>query len=362
MKITELQTDFYRIPLPVALSDATHGKITHFDLITARVTTSDGNEGVGYTFTPGTGGAAIHALVNQDLRDVILGQDARRIEYLWDRMWWHVHFAGRGGALVFAISAIDIALWDLASKAANEPWWRFLGGHKNRVEAYAGGVDLHFTLDALMVQTAGFLDQGFNAIKMKVGQKKLSEDVERVAKIREVLGSDLPLMVDANMGWRVDEAIRGARALAEYNVYWLEEPTIPDNYAGHAKIAREGGVPIATGENLRTIYEFEHMIRYGEIAFPEPDVAICGGVTKWLKVAKLAEANNLPVTSHGVHDLHVHLLSAVPNASFLEVHMFGLEKYIHHPLEIEDGFAIAPDRPGHGVEFNWEAMKPHIIS
>jgi L-alanine-DL-glutamate epimerase-like enolase superfamily enzyme len=362
MKITELQTDFYRIPLPVALSDATHGTITHFDLVTARVTTSDGNEGVGYTFTPGTGGAAIHALVNQDLRDVILGQDARRIEYLWDRMWWHVHFAGRGGALVFAISAIDIALWDLAGKAANEPWWRFLGGHSNRVEAYAGGVDLHFTLDALMIQTAGFLDQGFHAIKMKVGRKKLSEDVERVAKIREVLGSDLPLMVDANMGWRVDEAIRGARAFAEHNVYWLEEPTIPDDYAGHAKIAREGGVPIATGENLRTIHEFEHMIRYGEIAFPEPDVAICGGVTNWLKVAKLAEANNLPVTSHGVHDLHVHLLSAVPNASFLEVHMFGLEKYIRHPLEIEDGFAIAPDRPGHGVEFDWEAMKPHIIS
>jgi L-alanine-DL-glutamate epimerase-like enolase superfamily enzyme len=362
MTIKDLHTNFYRIPLPVVLSDSTHGEITHFDLITARIVTDDGLEGVGYTFTPGTGGSAIHALIEHDLHDCLIGQDPRRIEHLWNRMWWHVHFAGRGGAVVFAISAIDIALWDLAAKAADEPWWRFLGGDDNRVHAYAGGVDLHFTLDALVKQTEGFLDQGFRAIKMKVGRDHLSEDLERVAHIRNLLGPDLPLMVDANMGWRVDEAIRGARAFAEHNVYWLEEPTIPDDYAGHAQIAREGGVPIATGENLRTLHEFEHMIRYGEIAFPEPDVAICGGVTTWLKIARLAEANNLPVTSHGVHDLHVHLLSAVPNASFLEVHMFGLERFIQHPIVIEEGYAVAPDRPGHGVELDWDALSEHKVS
>ena len=359
MIIENLQTDFYRIPLPVVLSDSTHGQVTHFDLITARIATDNGMEGVGYTFTPGTGGAGIHALIDKDLRSVVVGEDARRIEYLWDRMWWHVHFAGRGGALVFALSAIDIALWDLAGKAADEPWWRLLGGRDNRVRAYAGGVDLHFTLDALVAQTEGFLDQGFRAIKMKVGRQNLVEDVERVAKIREVLGPDLPLMVDGNMGWRVDEAVRAARAFAEYDVYWLEEPTIPDDYAGHARIARDGGVPIATGENLRTLHEFEHMIRYGEIAFPEPDVAICGGVTTWLKIASLAQAHNLPVTSHGVHDLQVHLLAAVPNASFLEVHMFGVESYIAHPIRIVDGYAIAPDRPGHGVQFDWKALAAH---
>ena len=362
MQIRELHTDFYKIPLPVVLSDSTHGEITHFDLITARIVTDSGLAGVGYTFTPGTGGAAIRAMIENDLRDSLLGHDARRIEQLWNKMWWHVHFAGRGGAAVFAISAIDIALWDLKAKAAGEPWWRFLGGEDDRVRAYAGGVDLHFTLDALVKQTEGFLDQGFRAIKMKVGRDNLTEDVERVAHIRNLLGPDLPLMVDANMGWRVDEAIRGARAFAEHNVYWLEEPTLPDDYAGHAQIAREGGVPIATGENLRTLHEFEHMIRYGEIAFPEPDVAICGGVTTWLKVARLAEANNLPVTSHGVHDLHVHLLSAVPNASFLEVHMFGLERFIQHPIVIENGYAVAPDRPGHGVELDWDSLAEHRIA
>ncbi len=362
MLIKDLKIDYYRIPLPVVLSDASHGDMTHFDFVTARVVTDQGIEGVGYTFTPGTGGAAIHAMADRDLREVVVGQDARRIEQLWESMWWHVHFAGRGGALVFAISAIDIALWDIAGKVANEPWWRLLGGQNNKVRTYAGGVDLQFTTKALVRQTEGFLDQGFRAIKMKVGREKLSEDVARIGVIRDVLGPDLPLMVDANMGWRVDQAIRAARAFADHDLYWLEEPTIPDDYAGHAQIAREGGLPIATGENLRTLNEFEHMIRYGEIAFPEPDVAICGGVTTWLKIARLAEANNLPVTSHGVHDLHVHLLSAVPNASFLEVHMFGLEKYIKHPLEIKDGFAIAPDRPGHGVEIDWAAIEPHRVT
>ena len=361
MIIQSLQTDYYRIPLPVVLSDASHGEVTHFDFVTARITTADGLEGVGYTFTPGTGGAAIHAHIDRDLRGVLLGADAGRIEQLWKRMWWHVHFAGRGGALTLAISAVDIALWDLAGKRAGEPWWRFFGGCENRVRAYAGGVDLQFTLDALVAQTEGFLERGFRAIKMKVGRPNLSEDVERVARLRQILEPDQPLMVDGNMGWRVDEAIRAARAFAEHGVYWIEEPTIPDDYEGHARIAREGGVPVATGENLRTLHEFEQMIRYGEIAFPEPDVALCGGVTVWRKIAGLAEAHNLPVTTHGVHDLQVHLLAAVPNASFLEVHMFGVEPYIRHPIEIDNGYAIAPDRPGHGVEFDWEMLSNHLV-
>jgi L-alanine-DL-glutamate epimerase-like enolase superfamily enzyme len=164
-------------------------------------------------------------------------------------------------------------------------------------------------------------------------------------------------MVDANMRWNVDQAIRAARALAEHDITWLEEPTIPDDVAGHVRIARDGGLPIATGENLHSIYEFERMIGAGGVAFPEPDLSNCGGVTVWLKVAHLAAAHNLPVTSHGVHDLHVHLLAAVPNKSYLEVHGFGLDRFIAAPLEIEDGTATAPERPGHGVELDWQALE-----
>lgn len=359
MKITDVRTDHFRIPLPAVLSDATHGEITHFELITVRIRDESGEEGLGYTYTTGMGGAAIRAHLERDLAPVLLQADPRRIEHLWEKLWWRLHFVGRGGAAVFALSAVDIALWDLKGRSLGEPLWRMLGGHKSRVKAYAGGVDLHLPLEALCEQTKAFLERGFRAIKMKVGRKRLSEDLERVAAVRNLIGPDIPLMVDANMGWTVDEAIRAARALADFNIYWLEEPTVPDDIQGHARIAREGGLPLATGENLHTLYEFQQMITGGGVSFPEPDVANVGGITAWMKVAHLAEAHHLPVTSHGVHDLHVHLLSAVPNASYLEIHGFGLERFLQHPLPLEDGEAVAPDRPGHGVTFHWEALEPY---
>ena len=360
MKITRIRTDHFRIPLPVVLSDSTHGDISHFGLITARIETAAGLEGMGYTYCGGDiGGSAILAHIRDDLAPILIGEDADRIERLWERMWWHVHFVGRGGAASFALAALDIALWDLRGQAQGEPWWRMLGGHDPSVPVYAGGIDLQFSLKELLAQADDFQAQGFRAIKMKVGRDRLSEDLERVAAMRDHLGPDFPLMADANMRWRVDEAIRAARGLTPFDLFWLEEPTIPDDVAGHARIAREGGLPIATGENFHTMYEFQQMIAHGAISFPEPDVATLGGVTPWLKVAHLAETCNLPITTHGVHDLQVHLLAAIPNSSYLEAHGFGLDRFIKHRLHIKDGAAIAPDRAGHGVEFDWDALEEH---
>jgi L-alanine-DL-glutamate epimerase-like enolase superfamily enzyme len=356
MRIVSLEAGLYRIELPVALSDSTHGTITHFELITVRLRDSDGAEGVGYTYTVGAGGAAVHALIDQGLRPVLIGADADGIEALWQKMWWHLHYGGRGGSVSLAVSACDIALWDLKARRFNTPLWRLLGGFDPAVPCYAGGIDLDFPLDALLRQTDDNLAKGFRAIKMKVGRPRLSEDVERVRAMRAHLGADFPLMVDANMRWTVDEAIRAARAMRDSELVWLEEPTIPDDVAGHARIVRDGGVPIATGENLHTLHEFQAMIAAGGVTYPEPDVTNCGGVTVFMKVAHLAEAYNLPLTSHGVHDLTVHLLAAAPNRSYLEVHGFGLDRCIAEPLAIREGRAIAPDRPGHGVRFDWQAL------
>ena len=298
-------------------------------------------------------------MILHDLSPELSGADPRRIEHIWEQMWWRLHYIGRGGIASFAISAVDIALWDLNAKRHGEPLWRFLGGHDPQVPAYAGGIDLEFPLEQLKEQTRANLAEGFRAIKMKVGRRLLADDIKRVAAIRNLLGPDLPLMVDANMGWRVDEAITAARALREHNVFWLEEPTIPDDVAGHARIAEQGGVPIATGENLHTIYEFQQMIARGGIAFAQPDVSNIGGVTTWMKVARLAEASNLVVSSHGVHDLHIHLMAAVPNACYLEVHGFGLERFLGSPLAIEDGKATAPNRAGHGVELVWDRLEKY---
>jgi L-alanine-DL-glutamate epimerase-like enolase superfamily enzyme len=356
MLIREVVAEHYRIPLPVALSDSTHGTIRDFELVTVRVRDGDGAEGVGYTYTVGAGGAAVHALVARDLAPLLAGQDAERIEARWQAMWWALHYGGRGGAQVLAISAVDIALWDLRARRAGAPLWRALGGFDPRVPCYAGGIDLDFPVDALLRQTDANLARGFRAIKMKVGRPSLREDVERVRAMRDHLGPDMPLMVDANMRWTVDDAIRAARALAPLDPVWIEEPTIPDDVPGHARIVREGGLPVAAGENLHTLHEFRQLIAAGGVTFPEPDATNCGGVTVFMKVCHLAEAFNLPVTSHGAHDLTVHLLAAAPNRSYLEAHGFGLDRFIAEPLAIRDGLAIAPDRPGHGIEFDWAAL------
>lgn len=356
MTIKSIETNHYQIPLPVVLSDSTHGDIHHFDLITARITTEDGASGFGYTYCVGHGGSAINALARESYAPVLIGEDEGRIEHCWQKMWWAVHFAGRGAPASFAMAALDVALWDLAGKRANLPLWRMLGGHNRAVKTYAGGIDLLFPLEQLLEQTRDNLNRGFKAIKMKIGRDNLSEDVARVAAMREFLGPDFPLMADANMRWRRDQAIAAFQKLAPYNLTWLEEPLAPDDFEGHSMLAKFG-VPIAAGENLHTVSEFQQIIAAGGVHFPEPDLATVAGITGFMKVARLAEANHLPITSHGVHDLHVHVLAAIPNASYLEWHGFGLERFIEQPLEIEeDGTVLAPERPGHGVAFDWEAL------
>lgn len=355
-RIAAIESGFYRIPLPTVLTDSTHGDIRAFELNTVRVRDADGAEGTGYTFTVGRNGAAVDAVLKREFPDIMAGEEADHIERLWHKAWWALHYGGRGGPTVLALSAFDMALWDLKARRVKLPLWNLLGGFDPRVPCYAGGIDLELPLPDLLRQTDNNLAKGFRAIKMKVGRARLAEDVARVKAMREHLGDGFPLMVDANMKWGVDEAIRAARALQPFDLGWLEEPTIPDDPAGHARILREGGLPIAAGENLRSLWEFKQYVAAGALSFPEPDVTNCGGITPFMKIAHLAEAFNMPVTSHGAHDVTVHLLAACPNRSYLEAHGFGLDRYIAEPLKIEDGVAIAPDRPGHGITFDWKGL------
>src|SRR6266850_7198637 len=333
IKIAE--TGFYRIPLTVALSDSTHGEIKAFELLTCRVRDSDGAEGVGYTYTVGRNGGAIADVLRREIPELIEGREADDTEAIWHHVWWALHYGGRGGAAVLALSALDIALWDLKARRANLPLFSLLGGFDARVPCYAGGIDLDLSVEALLRQTDENLAKGFRAVKMKVGRASLREDVERVRAMRAHLGAEFPLMVDANMRWSVDEAIRAARTLREFDPVWLEEPTSPDDVPGHVRIVRDGGLPIAAGENLHTLHEFRALIAAGGVTFPEPDVTNCGGVTAFMKICHLAEAFSLPVTSHGAHDVTVHLLAAAPNRSYLEAHGFGLDRFIAEPLRLE---------------------------
>lgn len=357
MKLASIDTTLYRIPLPVPIQAASTAVMKGFDMVMVRVTDSDGATGCGYTVMHEGFGGPIAATVHENFTPWTLQQDPRRIEWIWRNLWRTHHYVGRGGAIAFAIAALDTALWDLRGNALGEPLWRLLGGYAPEVRAYAGNIDLNFPVDELLAGASKSLDAGFKSIKMRLGKPTLGEDLARVAAMREHLGSDIELMADANEAWRTDQAARALRALGEFDLVWVEEPIRPDDYAGYAHLRSLGHVPLAAGENLHTLAEFTSLISAGGVDFPEPDLTTCGGVTIFMKVAHLAEAHGLPVTSHGAHDVHVHLLAAAPNAAYLEVHGFGLEQYMAHRLEMHDGMAIAPDRPGHGIEFDWDALE-----
>lgn len=363
LKIQNVETELYHIPLEKPLVDAIHGVQREFSLTVVKITADDGSCGMGYTYSVGkVGGSSIATLIRDSVVPVILGEDPRQVEKIWQKMWWALHYVGRGGIAVFAMSAVDIALWDLKAKRANEPLWRFLGGADNRVEAYGGGIDFKLSIEELLEQTEGFLESGLNAVKIKVGRESISEECERIAAMRQYLGPDRKLMIDVNMKWSVEKALKASRAFEPYDLYWIEEPTNPDDIEGNRRIEMEGPIPVASGENLHSIYEFKRMIAEGGISFPDVDVSNVGGISPFLKVAHIAEAFNRNITTHGIQEMHVGCLSAIANSSLLEIHAFRLDEFLIQPMKIQDGYAYASDQPGHGVELDWEKMARHRVN
>lgn len=355
--IESISTEYYRLPLS-GVGDAGHGELTVEELVVARVR-ADGLEGTGYAYTIGRGGRAIRALIEHDLKPLLLGREAALVEEHWDRLWRALRWVGRGGAVSFAIAALDIALWDLAGQRASEPLYRLIGGVARPIPAYGSGVDLPLPLDALLRQVEGFLARGFRGVKIKVGRSDPAEDLERVRAVRALVGPNVDLMVDANMSWSVERALELGRRFEELAVRWLEEPTDPDDVAAHARLAAELDLPIALGESLHSEWEFRRYLDARAVDVVQLDVVTVGGITPWLRVAKRADAAGLPITTHYADELSAHLLCAVARPLYLEKHAFALDPYLEEPQAVVNGSVRPTEQPGHGLRFSSRALEPY---
>ena len=364
MKITDVRMETYEWNRAKPIRNGRYVYPTA-GLNVVKIDTDEGVSGLG--LCGGVQGAEeIGRSILEHLRQFVVGQDPFDNEKIWDDMW-QPKLVGRRGITTRVISGIDIAIWDIKGKVANRPVYKLLGGYTDKVPVYiAGGYyEEGKGLEELAAEMEESVRMGARAIKMKIGGAPINEDVERVRVVREAVGPTVKVMVDANCAYRYYEAIEIARKMEKYDIFWFEEPVNPDDYEGHRLISQATIIPVATGENEYTRYGFRDLIQNRCAAIIQPDGLIMGGITEFMKVAALAQAHDLPIAPHGNQEVHVHLVSAIPNGLTVEYYrgstdpMWG--KMFKETLQVEDGHVSPPDRPGIGIELNEEALAPHRV-
>lgn len=370
MKITDVQSAVVSVPLREPTAFATTVVIAR-EYVLAWVETDEGLRGLGFTVGGRYAGEGhlIHTAIQHNLKHLVIGDDPFAVERLWERMFQTTLLMGRRGAVLRAMSALDIALWDIIAKAAGRPLYQLLGGYRDQVPAYASGGYYREGkgLDGLAAEMERYVAMGFTAVKMKIGRLDPREDAERVRVARETVGPGVRLAVDANNAWPdAASAIRAARLLEKYDIWWLEEPVMPDNIPASAEVAAALDVPVATGEIEATRWGFRELLERRAADILQPDATVAGGVTEWMKIAHMAAGWDVPVAPHWMANLHVHLLAAVPNGLTVEVFVLeedvlNFERIVQEPLQPVKGMIRVPQRPGHGVELDDQAVARYRI-
>ncbi len=326
-----------------------------------RVFASNGAVGTGYTYTLGTGGSSIVALIRDHLAPALIGQDARLIERNWLRLWRTTNATTPGAITSLAIAAIDIALWDLRCQSAGLPLHMLAGGAHARLPLYdTEGGWLNLPKDEIIENAREAVAGGFRGFKLKVG-RPIAEDLDRLQAVRDVMPPSVEFMVDANQSFALDDALRRARQYEQLGLAWFEEPLPADDVSGHARLAQSTSVPIAIGETIYSIGQFREYLQAGACSLVQVDVARIGGITPWLKVAHMAQAFNLAVAPHYLMELHVSLACAVPNARWVE-HIPQLDEFLRSTMTVDsEGYAVPPDAPGVGIDWDWEAVDAKLV-
>jgi L-alanine-DL-glutamate epimerase-like enolase superfamily enzyme len=321
-----------------------------------RITDSDGTVGTGYSYTIGQGGPAIMSLLRETMVPQLIARDASEIEAIWRDLLFSTHATSVGAITSLALAAIDTALWDLKCKRAELPLFKMLGGAKSSVPCYTTeGGWLHIDAADLVADALDAQAKGFAGSKIKIGKPHLAQDRARLAAVREAVGPDYEIMVDANQAFSRAEATRRARMLEEFDIGWFEEPMPADNVLEHALLAASTSVPVAVGESMYSISQFKDYLTSGGASIVQVDVARIGGITPWMKVAHMAEAFGVPVCPHFLMELHASLVCAIPNAPWLE-YIPQLDTITKSGLRIEDGRAYPSREPGLGIDWDWDAI------
>ncbi|MFJ7213950.1 mandelate racemase/muconate lactonizing enzyme family protein [Amycolatopsis sp. NPDC098790] len=326
---------------------------TSQETVFVELTTADGNTGLGYSYTIGTGGSSVVALLRDHLLPRLAGRDSRLVEGLWRDLFASTRATTVGAITSLALAAVDTALWDLKCRRAGEPLWRVAGGFRPRVPLYdTEGGWLHLSTEELVAGAKAAAAAGWGGAKVKIGKP---DDLERLTAVRAAVGPRFDVMVDANQSMTAAEAVRRAAAFAPLDLCWLEEPLPADDVSGHARLAAATAIPVAVGESLYSVAQFRDYLHRGAAAIVQPDVARVGGITPWLKVAHLAEAFNVDVCPHFLMELHVSLAAAVPNGRYVE-HIPQLRAITRTELTVENGHAVPPGTPGLGIDWDRDAM------
>ena len=365
MKIIDVEVQHYSWPRPKPISN---GKYTYTNvaLNLIHIHTDAGLTGIGWDGGTSIGrtGGVTSAFV-EHFKTVLIGADPFSYRRIWADMWLP-KIVGRRGLSTQVISGIDIALWDLMGKAVGKSVHKLLGAYTDRIPTYVAGG--YYEEGKGLEELAGEMEEnlalGARAIKMKVGGVPIREDVERVRVVRETIGPEIKLLVDANNAYSAYEAIEIARKMEPYDVFWFEEPVAPDDYRGHAQVAQSTTIPIASGENEYTRYGFRDLIEHQGAAILNADAQILGGITEFMQVAALAASHDLRIAPHGAQEIHVHLVGAIANGLMLEFYRETVDplrgRIFTNPLRLDaDGYVTVPDQPGLGVNPDYDLLKEY---
>ncbi len=368
--IRSLRCRSVAVPLPVATALSSRVVTErHYGLI--EVDGDDGVGGVGFCYVGSGGGPIFVEAVNRLLAPKIVGQDAHAVERLWEAMYREALLQGRAGVVMRAISAVDIALWDRNARAAQLPLYKYLGAYREgTVPAYASGG--YFVEgkgpDELAEEAAGFVAQGFDAIKIKVGRESDPDAEEaRVAAVRRRVGDNIILMLDANNAWSdLTTALRFIRRYERYDPYFIEEPFSPDDIANHARLARASPVPVATGEIEAGRWRFKELLDQGAASILQADACVCGGISEFRRIAATAASYGVTIAPHWFHDLHVHLVASTPNATYVEYfptdEVLNFRALVDTQLEAKAGRLLLTERPGLGFDFVAERVNRYATT